>query len=231
MPSGWWIGDLVQNGQYALLGAWIFWVVVSICLHELGHGVAAIWQGDETPRRYGHMTWNPLVHMGGWSLLCFALVGFAWGAMPVDPGRFRWGRRGRIVVAGAGPLVNLLLAIPLIVAAGVYLASFGGTDAMTPQQFNTFQFLLTGGWLNLALCLFNLLPIPPLDGSQMLAGTTFTLYRLFTSQQAMMYGQFILIALLISGAAGLVFRFSRNLSGTMMIEVAQFSSRVFFGGP
>lgn len=54
-------------------------VIFSITLHELAHGWAAIWQGDRTPIETGHMTWNPLVHMGWASLLMFAIVGIAWG--------------------------------------------------------------------------------------------------------------------------------------------------------
>ena len=87
--TGWWMSDMWQNGQSVELVSWVWWVIFSICLHELGHGVAAIWEGDDTPIRTGHMTWNPLVHMGGMSLLIFALVGFAWGLMPVNPGNFR----------------------------------------------------------------------------------------------------------------------------------------------
>ena len=51
--SGWWIADLWNQGQVVQLASWIFWVIVSICLHELGHGWAAIWEGDDTPRRTG----------------------------------------------------------------------------------------------------------------------------------------------------------------------------------
>ena len=87
-----------SGGLAAVLG-WVFWVIFSICLHELAHGWAAIWQGDRTPRETGHMTMNPMVHMGGASLIVFALVGIAWGLMPTDPSRYRWGRRGRIQAA------------------------------------------------------------------------------------------------------------------------------------
>ncbi|MDZ4754512.1 MAG: site-2 protease family protein [Phycisphaerae bacterium] len=232
MPTGWWIGDFLQSGQTAMLFAWIFWVIVSICLHELGHGVAALWQGDDTPRRYGHMTLNPMVHMGGWSLLCFVLIGFAWGMMPVDPSRFRWKRRGRIVVAGAGPAVNLILAALLIPAAGLYLAwtNVETLSDLTAQQRNIHQFLFTGGWLNLALCLFNLLPIPPLDGSQMLAGTTNSMYRLFTSPQAAAYGQFILIAVLFSGVAGVIFGAANAWARSAMFGVTNLAHQHIFTG-
>ena len=97
----WWVHQLYQDGRVVELISWVFWVILSITLHELAHGWAALWQGDDTPRRMHRMTANPLVHMGGWSLLLFAVVGIAWGVMPTDPSRYRWRRRGRIVVAGA----------------------------------------------------------------------------------------------------------------------------------
>ncbi|MCP3858657.1 MAG: site-2 protease family protein, partial [Phycisphaeraceae bacterium] len=77
--SGWWVEQLWNAGRGFELGSWIFWVIFSICLHELGHGWAAIWEGDDTPRRTGHMTIDPMVHMGGYSILAFLLLGFAWG--------------------------------------------------------------------------------------------------------------------------------------------------------
>ena len=85
---GWWMADLWQQNPM-LLCSWVFWVILSICLHELGHGYAAIKCGDDTPRLSGHMTLNPIVHMGVPSLVMFAIVGIAWGMMPVDPSRFR----------------------------------------------------------------------------------------------------------------------------------------------
>ena len=69
--------------------SWVVTVVVSVVLHELGHGVAALRQGDDTPRTSGHMTLNPLVHMGGLSLFLLFVIGIAWGMMPVNPSRFR----------------------------------------------------------------------------------------------------------------------------------------------
>ncbi|MBT5381502.1 MAG: site-2 protease family protein, partial [Phycisphaerae bacterium] len=90
--------------------SWIFWVLLSITLHELAHGWAAIWEGDKTPIETGHMSANPVVHMGRFSLIVFALIGFAWGLMPVRPWRFRHGRLGEAIVAIAGPAMNLALA-------------------------------------------------------------------------------------------------------------------------
>ena len=100
MMDQWWVHAAYYQGGWSYVAAWVFWVLFSISLHELAHGWAALWQGDQTPRELGHMTWNPWVHMGPWSLGMFALIGIAWGLMPVQPARFRWGRRGWVLVAG-----------------------------------------------------------------------------------------------------------------------------------
>lgn len=141
-------------------------VVISVVLHELGHGVAAIWQGDDTPRVTGHMTWNPLVHMGGFSLFLLAMAGIAFGQMPVNPSRFR-SRYGNALVAVAGPTVNLILAFVGLTIFGLWI-KFGSYDpAVGPTILQ--QFFFHFGMLNIVLCVFNLLPIPPLDGSTVLA--------------------------------------------------------------
>lgn len=198
----WWVHDLYSNGEYVLLVSQIFWVIFSICLHELAHGWAALWQGDDTPRVSGHMTWNPLVHMGPWSLLMFALVGIAWGLMPTDPSRYRSRRRGRFYVAGAGPAMNLLLAFITLTAAALWML-YG--SAREPLHGNITEFLLTGGWLNLALAIFNLLPVPPLDGANVLAGLSFRAYVFFQNPQVSMIGMLILMVLLFSGVGSVVF--------------------------
>ena len=187
---GWWVHDLCQSGQTVVLVSWIFWVIFSIVLHELAHGWAALWQGDDTPRRLGRMNMNPLVHMGGRSLLVFAIIGIAWGMMPTDPSRYRWKRRGRIVVAGAGPAMNIALALVALTAQVVWLR-VGPTDQAI--YGNVAEFLWTGGWINLLLAAFNLLPVPPLDGSSILSGLSWRAYVLYQRPEAAMYGMFALL--------------------------------------
>ena len=147
MNSGWWIADYWQAGQTVLLASWIIWVIVSICLHELGHGIAAIWEGDDTPRRTGHMTFNPLVHMGAYSIVAFLLIGFAWGLMPVNPHNFRHRRWGDAIVAAAGPAVNLILAFILLTAAGTVSGLLLAKDGAPQWAEHLFTFLLIGGWI------------------------------------------------------------------------------------
>lgn len=205
MQTGWWIGDFIANGQVSFLAAWVFWVIVSICLHELAHGWAALWQGDDTPRRMGHLTINPIVHMGYWSLIVFALTGIAWGAMPVDPSRFRWRRFGDVVVSAAGPAMNVLLAAICLTALGVVLANVGTGGNATQGQQRLIEFLFLGGRLNLVLVLLNLMPVPPLDGSRILGGFIPKLNELFQQpfvQFAGIFVIFILIGGLLRGPVG-----------------------------
>lgn len=151
---------------------WVLAVIASVVLHELGHGFAAIRQGDRTPIVMGHMTLNPMVHMGGVSLVLLAVVGLAFGAMPVNPAAFR-GRFGRAAVAFAGPAVNLLIAGSTILLAGLFVRTGLVSLPMwephvIPYRLDSVTILLVVAQLNLALFAFNLLPIPPLDGSTVL---------------------------------------------------------------
>jgi Zn-dependent protease len=214
---GWWVSDLAQSGQYALLISWVFWVIFSITLHELAHGWAALWQGDDTPRRLHRMTANPLVHMGHISLIMFAIVGIAWGMMPTDPSRYRWRRRGRIVVAGAGPAMNVALAVISLTCCALWVRYGPQTD---PLQPNVEVFLLTGGWLNILLAAFNLLPVPPLDGSSILSGLSMRFYIWFQNPRAQMLGMFVVLALFLSGVGGMIFGASMAIGGWYVALVA-----------
>ncbi len=220
--TGWWVHELYHNGEKVLLVSWMFWVITSIVLHELAHGWAALWQGDDTPRRYGHMTWNPLVHMGPMSLLMFAAVGIAWGQMPVDPSRFKWGRQGRFVVAAAGPAMNVALALIALTLLPIWLKlAHGGVN--DPLYSNVAEFLWVGGWLNFVLAMFNLLPIPPLDGSNILAGLWLRWYIWMQNPQFMMVGFFILLVFFFSEAGSIFFEAGARLG----FAVARFWMNIF----
>lgn len=95
-------------------------VIASVVLHELAHGFAAIQQGDRTPVTSGHMTLDPVVHMGQASLIMLCVVGLAWGQMPVRPAHFRNRKWGEAIVSGAGPATNLALAL---LAIGMFRVS------------------------------------------------------------------------------------------------------------
>jgi Zn-dependent protease len=191
----WWVHSLYESRGTVALFSWAFWVIFSIVLHELAHGWAAIANGDNTPREMGHMTMNPIVHMGRMSLVFFVILGIAWGLMPINPHRFRHERRGRVLVAAAGPAMNVLLAFITLTAAGTWAwAVAGGRITVAGHTAaNVEQFLIWGGFINLLLGAFNLIPIPPLDGSAILAGAHPALDRFYNTPAVRMYGLLVVL--------------------------------------
>ena len=166
MFGAFFIENLFGSQQEQLFfGCVVLTVIISIVLHELAHGWAALWQGDDTPKQMGHMTADPLVHMGGMSLLMLALVGMAFGAMPVNPRNFR-SCYGDALVSVAGPAMNFLLAFIAQLSLAIWLAKTG-LAADGPMR-NAQSFLLIFAFFNVALAVFNLIPVPPLDGSSIL---------------------------------------------------------------
>lgn len=199
----WWVADLWQTNP-VLLASWVFWVIASIVLHELAHGWAALACGDDTPRTTGHLTINPLVHMGQASLIMFAIVGIAWGAMPVNPSKFR-PRFGESIVAFAGPLMNVVLAAlslaGLVVWLGLAAGGWTGNRAVDePLLSNVALFLDTGVMLNLVLAAFNLLPVPPLDGSRILADFVPAYRRLWQSEHGQVLALIAFVGLFMFGS-------------------------------
>jgi len=196
LTGHWWVTDALEYQGPAYLASWVVWVIVSITLHELAHGWAALRQGDQTPRLTGHMTWNPIVHMGVQSLIVFAVVGIAWGAMPVDPTRFK-SRFGDLIVSAAGPIMNVSLAIASMIGGALWL-EFGPREAVDDVFFeNVFVFFFLGASLNVVLALLNLLPIPPLDGSRILASVSTSFRRMTMHEQAPMAGLFAILVVFV----------------------------------
>lgn len=171
-------------------------LLVAVTIHEYCHALAADKLGDPTPRAYGRLTLNPLAHLDPLGALMMIFVHFGWGKpVPIDPYNFRSPRRDEIIVALAGPFSNFLLAF--------IFSRFGGT----------IPFILA--YTNLYLGIFNLFPLPPLDGSKVLLNILPTEKSLQIQHAFESYG-FILIALLIiSGLLGKIltpiFSFGLNL--------------------
>jgi Zn-dependent protease len=197
----WWVSSVLSgpNGQIMLF-SWVVWVIGSIILHELAHGWAAIRKGDRTPIELGHMTWNPVVHIPPMSLLMFGLFGFCWGLMPVDPSRMR-GRYAHAYVAFAGPLCNIIQFTVLVIASIAFIRLGGAVPQ--PLQGNIEMFLWVGAMINAMGALFNLIPVPPLDGST-IASEFSRAYRNFMRTENGAIVSLIAFALLMIGLGGYV---------------------------
>ena len=142
-------------------------VFLCLTIHETCHGLAAYALGDPTAKRAHRLSLNPLRHIDWLGLLMMVVAGFGWAKpVPVNPNYFKKPKQGMAVTALAGPVSNLLLAILLLlIARGVYIrAALTGSFSAT-----WFAFLLDTASLSVGLGLFNLVPIPPLDGSKVLA--------------------------------------------------------------
>lgn len=214
MGFNWWVNEAFAAGGFVAVGTIVFWVLFSITMHELAHGWSAIREGDDTPIVTGHMTWNPLVHMGTLSLVMFAILGFCWGAMPVNPSRFR-SRHGEAIVAGAGPAMNLGLAVISAILL-VLWERFAAAHAPPHVRNNVELFLRMGVGTNLFLMLFNLIPVPPLDGSKIVGDFWPRYWRILSSERAA-FVAVVAILLVFQGAGTSVMR-AGHVLGQWMIE-------------
>ncbi len=147
-------------------------VIPSIILHEISHGVVALWFGDDTAKRAGRLTLNPLPHIDPFGTIILPLLlslsglgvfGYA-KPVPVNPSRLRHPRNEGLLVSLAGPVTNLSLA-----AASVVWLRFVTHPAFlsTVSGPLSVRIVLLFGYVNVLLAVFNLIPIPPLDGSAM----------------------------------------------------------------
>ena len=143
-------------------------LVFSICLHEYCHAWMAVREGDDGAAEF--MTLNPLRQMGLISLLMMALIGIAWGAVPVDLSKLR-SRWSRVRISLAGPAANLFLL--LAAAAGVFCIGLAANGAQSESALPLLRaltnFFLYFGVYNFTLMVFNLIPAPGLDGWNVLA--------------------------------------------------------------
>lgn len=166
------------------LGQSVIWfgcLLVAVILHEISHGVVALWFGDDTAKRAGRLTLNPIPHIDPFGSIVLPAMGalagipvIAWAKpVPVDPRRMRNPRRDMLFVGLVGPLTNfVLMTIAALTARALYptpvLRVSGSTASIvTADQPLGFRILFSFALVNLFLGVFNFLPIPPLDGSSL----------------------------------------------------------------
>ena len=140
-------------------------VLLCLTVHESCHGLAAYALGDPTARREHRLSLNPLRHIDWFGLLMMFVAGFGWAKpVPVNPNYFKKPKQGMALTALAGPVSNFLLALLTLLAARI----FCDVAAYSEANQRILDFLLMVALLSIGLGLFNLLPIPPLDGSKVL---------------------------------------------------------------
>lgn len=169
-------------------------ILIGLAFHEFSHGLAADKLGDPTPRAQGRLTIEPWPHIDLFGFLALLLIGFGWAKpVQIDGRYFKKPKRDEIIVSIAGPLANLCLA--LLFGLVVYgLASLNILQNLNDKAIACiFIILYYAIWINVVLFVFNLLPIPPLDGSHIVA-------NLLPREQARKYmdfGAYFMISILI----------------------------------
>ena len=149
-------------------------LLIAITFHEAAHAVTALRLGDDTASRLGRVTLNPRRHLDPAGTVMLLIVGFGWGKpVPVNTHRLRNGRRGMAMVSAAGPLANVALALgfALLFRIGVFDSDVTREELQAlslPAWVNIIAWY--GVALNLLLAVFNLLPLPPLDGGGIIQG-------------------------------------------------------------
>lgn len=179
-------------------------VLLAICVHEVAHGYVAYKLGDPTARSLGRLTLNPLKHLDPIGFLCMVLFGFGWAKpVPVETRYFKKPRRDMAICALAGPISNILMAILFTALIKVFSLIVPHMTFSSEQSLYTASLILTflqiGVRINIGYTVFNMLPVPPLDGSRLL--TAVLPWRI--SVVLIRYEQ--IIALLLMGALFLGF--------------------------
>lgn len=170
-------------------------ILIGLTVHEYSHGLAADRLGDHTARNQGRLTLNPIAHIDPVGFLMLILFKFGWAKpVPVNPYNLRVNpARGMLLVALAGPVSNLLLAL---------LSAFLLGTGLTQYNVYFHYIVLYSLQINVVLAIFNLIPVPPLDGSKILAGLLPGQSRFIYGMET--YGTIILLLLMFTGVLGRV---------------------------
>lgn len=172
--------------------------LLCITLHELSHGLVAYWLGDPTAKERGRLTLNPIKHLDPMGLLMLLLFHVGWAKpVPVNMANFKDPKKGMALTALAGPAANVLITVVALFLYGLLYLPLKGKGA---GEYLLEMIQLTAG-LSLGLAIFNLIPIPPLDGSKVLLSllSDESYMKLMRYER---YGSVLMLALVATGVLG-----------------------------
>lgn len=212
-----WLSQL-QFGSLADIVISVAAALICITFHELSHGYVAYRLGDPTAKNQGRLTLNPIKHIDIWGLLMMAILRFGWAKpVPVDMRYFKKPKRDMALTALAGPLSNILLAFVALLIRAVILG-FGARGTIAAYAVYFLEYL---SMVSVGLGIFNIIPIPPLDGSKILNALLpdRTYYSILRYER---YGFLVLMLLMYSGILYTPMDYARNAVLNVLAQLAAF---------
>ena len=198
-------------------------ILLALTFHEFAHAYVANRLGDDTAKQIGRLSLNPLRHLDPLGTIMIFLVHFGWAKpVPVNPYRLKNPKKDMLWISAAGPAANMILALASGILLRLIVATAGEADRHSFMGLLTYVVFMSLQ-INLALAIFNILPIAPLDGSKILSGLLpagFEKMLYFMER----YGPFILLGLIIFGSVTGV-----SVFGGIIWPFVKFFSRIFAG--
>lgn len=193
----------------------VFVVFITMPVHEFAHAFAANLLGDNTPKYQGRLTLNPLAHIDPIGAALIALVGFGWAKpVQVNLNNFKRPKLGMAITSIAGPFANLVCAFVLLLVQNGLLTFMYYTDSYTEFMIYLYLFIDYAVMINISLAVFNLIPVPPLDGSKIL--NALLPYRIY--YKILQYERYIMLVVMV-----IVFM------GVLDIPLSWLSGKVYSG--
>lgn len=194
-------------------------VLIAISMHEFSHGYASYRMGDPTPKMKGRLSINPLAHLDLIGTLALLFFHFGWAKpVEVNPNYYRDPRKGMMVVALAGPFMNFTIALLSIFSMGLLERFVKYPVGIYMEYFYNLLYYMSV--INIGLGVFNLIPVPPLDGSKVL-GAVLPPDQYFRYMQYERYGMVILIALLYTGVINTPLNYARTMVTASMETIVR----------